>query len=114
MFVLILSTAVVSSSCSSDDNDDNNGLTGTWTCDNHYYAGSDTFVFNSNGTFAWSYSGSWHFEDLSGDYAFDSSRSILTIHSKKGTTWVYVIVSLTPTSFTMMDEDGDTYYYRKK
>lgn len=115
MLILVLGTMVALSSCNKDDDDDSsNPIVGTWSCESHYYGGTDTYTFKSNGTYTWSYRGSadW-FPDDSGNYAYDSSRSTLTIHNKKGTTWVYFIVSLTSSSFTMMDEDGDTYFYSR-
>ncbi len=98
---------------SCEKNEPQNGIVGTWSCSNHYYGGADTYTFNSNGTYTWSCT-STYFSDDSGHYAFDKSRSTLTIQNRKGTTWIYVIVSLTSSSFTMMDEDGDTYFYSKK
>lgn len=114
--VVLLGSTIAISSCSKDDNDvSSNSIVGTWSCNNHYYGGSDTFTFKSNGTYTWSYRGTadW-FNNETGNYAYDPLRSTLTIQNKKGTTWVYVVISLTSSSFTIMDEDGDTYFYQKK
>lgn len=115
MFLMVCFVVQLSSCKNKDDNASNNPIVGSWTCTDHYYGGSDTFTFKSNGTYTWTYKAikDWSFDDHSGNYAFDQSRSTLTIHSNKGTTWVYIIISLTSKSFTLMDEDGDTYYYQK-
>lgn len=114
VLALVLCTFITFSSCSKDDENATASIVGTWTCNSHYYGGSDTYTFKSNGTYSWSYSGSadW-FPDDSGNYSFDNNRSTLTIHNKKGTTWVYIVMSLTSSSLTIMDEDGHTYYYTK-
>lgn len=114
MVVMMLGDAIVFSSCDKDGNDASSiSIVGTWSCTRHYYGGTDTFTFKSNGTYTWSYKGSRDYPNDYGNYAFDPSRSTLVIHNRKGTIWSYVIISLTSSSFTIMDEDGDTYCYQK-
>lgn len=113
--LIALSLSVCFASCGDDDEDEPQGMSivGTWKSDNHYWGGSDTYVFHDNGTYNWSYSGSadW-FERESGTYTFNGVT--LTTSSNKGITNAYVIVGMNETSFVMMDEDGDKYtYYRK-
>lgn len=102
---------LILSSCSEDDKSDNS-IVGTWTSD-RFYGGVDTYVFNKNGTYTWTYKGTadW-FTDHSGTYTYN--RAILTIKRKSGRTDVYVVIGLTNTSLVIMDDEGDSYtYYRK-
>lgn len=112
MLGIMLSATLTFSSCS-NDNEESEGIVGTWRCDRHYIGGPDTYVFKSNGQYTWSCPGQPGREYDSGHYSFDSKRSTLTTVNENGTVWLFVIASLTSTSFTMIDEDGDTYYYRK-
>ena len=108
-FMLIVLSAVVLPSCmKSDGGDGNSQIVGTWTCTNHWYGGSDTYVFKSNGKYEWSRP---NLDVEYGDYSFNGV--ILTTSSKTGATRVYTILSLTDSYFVMMDEDGDSYTYYK-
>lgn len=111
ILVAIMSIGLVS--CSKDDK--NNALVGSWSCSNHYYGGSyggiDTYVFKSNGTYEWSCTGDW-WDDISGRYSYNSDEGILTI-DRNGYTNVYIIASITDSSFLMIDEEGDYYTYYK-
>ena len=99
-------------SCSKDDS---NPIVGTWSCSNHYYGGSfggtDTYVFKSNGTYTWSCTGDW-WDDKSGKYTYNEENGLLII--ERSTTEMYYVLSLTDSSFTIMDEDGSKYTYYKK
>lgn len=107
------------SSCGDDDDDDGGGnpLVGTWSCSSHYIDrisfndGTDTYTFKSNGTYEWKCRG-W--DNESGKYYYNNSLNTLTITNQKGTTWVYVIPTLTDSYFVMIDEDGDSYTYSKR
>ena len=106
------------SSCNGDDDDNgNNPLVGTWSCSEHYVDwvtmgdGVDTYIFKSDGKYEWSCRG-W--DSKSGDYNYNSSLSTLTLSDKKGTTSIYIIPSITDSYFVMLDEDGDSYTYRRK
>lgn len=111
-FLFILLSIAVLPSCKKNDGGgsvSDNRIVGTWTCSNHWYGGSDTYVFKSNGKYQWSgpYS---RYE--SGDYSFNGT--ILTTSETSGTTRVYTIVALTNSYFVMMDMDGDSYTYYKQ
>lgn len=114
--MVILSVMMVGLSFTSCSKDDGNPLVGTWSCNNHYYGGSsgrgtDTYIFKSNGTYEWSCTGDW-WDNVSGNYSYDVENGILSIN--RNATEVYYIISITESSFTMMDEVGDYYtYYRK-
>ena len=109
-FMFILLSAIALSSCKKNDGGGGNKqIVGTWTCSHHYYGGSDTFVFKSNGKYQWN--GPSPFPSHSGDYSFNGV--ILTISKTSGSTNVYTILSLTDSYFVMMDEDGDSYTYYK-
>ena len=107
------------SSCGDDDDDGGGGnqLVGTWSCSSHYIdrvsfnVGTDTYTFKSNGTYEWKCRG-W--DNESGKYYYNNSLNTLTITNQKGTTWVYVIPTLTDSYFVMIDEDGDSYTYSKR
>lgn len=105
--------SVVLYSCGDDSSDGgDNALVGSWTCSDHYYAGTDTFTFKKNGTYSWTYNGSWEFKDESGHYTFDGS--LLTLAKKSGTPVIYIVLSLSKSYMVLMDEDGDRYtYYRE-
>jgi len=114
--VTVFMVAIVSAgfvSCG-DDNEEGGPLVGSWTCDNHFYGGSDTYIFKADGTYEWSCRG-WNDDTMkSGKYYYNKDLSTLTITNKKGTTWVYIMVSLTDSFFVIMDEDGSTYTYSKR
>lgn len=105
-------------SCEDNKDEADTGLLiGSWSCDNHYIdrvsfaKGTDTYTFRSDGTFEWQCRG-W--ESKSGNYLYNKEKSTLSISDQKGTTWVYIIVSLADSFFVMLDEDGYSYtYYRK-
>lgn len=107
--------AVLGISVASCDKDSDNPIVGTWSCSNHYYGGSyggtDTYVFKSNGTYTWSCTGDW-WDDESGKYTYSEKDGLLII--ERSTTEIYYVLSLTESSFTIMDEDGDKYTYYKK
>ena len=109
---MLLAVCVVCMSC---DKDESGGLVGTWSCDNHYYGGDyggrDTYVFKSNGTYEWSCTGNW-WDDETGRYTYDPEEGILAI-VRNGYTNLYVITSMTNSSFVMIDEDGGSYVYYK-
>ena len=117
--MLLAMTSLSLSSCGDDDDDDGGGnpLVGTWSCSSHYIdrvsydGGTDTYTFKSNGTYEWKCRG-W--DNESGKYYYNNSLSTLTITNQKGTTWVYVIPTLTDSYFVMIDEDGDSYTYSKR
>lgn len=116
MMVALMSFCLLS--CNNDDEkDSSSGIVGTWSCNNHYYdhvssgPGTDTFTFKSNGTYEWQCRG-W--ESQNGRYSYNRDSGILTITNQKGTTWIYIIVSMTESYFVMMDEEGDSYTYNKK
>lgn len=114
LFIALFSMSFAA--CSDDDDDDyGNELVGTWYSDNHYYGGTSTFKFMSDGTYRWTYSGSatW-FDDDEGRYYYEKESGILTIVNKKGTTWLYVITAITDSYFTFIDENGDVYTYDKR
>lgn len=105
-FMLTLTTA-----CDKDkDKEPDGSIVGKWTCSNHYYGGSDTYTFNKNGKYTWTYSGiaDW-FDDQSGTYTFNGS--LLTITNSRGTSFIYVVVGLSDTSMILIDEDGYKYTY---
>ena len=109
--VALISFCLVS--CGDDDND----LVGKWRCSDHYYAGTDYYIFNSDGTYKWYYENTgsvyWHFDDRNGRYSYDSNSGILTTSDNKGSTNVYIIASNDKSHFVMIDEDGDRYTYYK-
>lgn len=107
MFI-VLSTIVLPSCKKNDEGGNNNQIVGTWTCSNHWYGGSDTYVFRSNGKFQWN--GPYDKAEY-GDYSFNGV--ILTTSSASGVMRVFTILSLTNTYFVMMDQDGDSYKYYK-
>ena len=117
--MLVAMVSLSLSSCGDDDDDDGGGnpLVGTWSCSSHYIdrvsydGGTDTYTFKSNGTYEWKCRG-W--DNESGKYYYNNSLSTLTITNQKGTTWVYVIPTLTDSYFVMIDEDGDSYTYSKR
>jgi len=121
-WITILMVAIVSVcfvSCGDNDDDDDGGgnsLVGSWTCSNHYIDrvsfnnGTDTYTFKSNGTYEWKCRG-W--DNDSGKYYYNNALNTLTITNQKGTTWVYIISTLTKSYFVLLDEDGDSYTYRK-
>lgn len=100
-------------SCEKDDDDSiDSGIVGTWTCSNHYYGGSDTYIFKKNGSYEWSYRGSANlFDPEKGSYTYNGT--ILTITNNNGTTWVYVVLGISNSTMTIMDEDGDKFTYYK-
>lgn len=112
--VLMLCVVIAPSfvSCGDDDEPGDSSIVGSWTCDDHYYCGSDTFTFKKNGSYTWTYRGTadW-FDDQKGTYTY--AENILVITNTKGTTWVYIVVSQTNASMVLMDEDGDRYTYYK-
>lgn len=122
-WITILMVAIVSVcfvSCGDNDDDDDGGgnsLVGSWTCSSHYIDrvsfnnGTDTYTFKSNGSYEWKCRG-W--DNESGKYYYNNALNTLTITNQKGTTWVYVIPTLTDSYFVMIDEDGYSYTYRKK
>lgn len=107
MFI-VLSTIVLPSCKKNDEGGSNNQIVGTWTCSNHWYGGSDTYVFRSNGKFQWN--GPYDKAEY-GDYSFNGV--ILTTSSASGVMRVFTILSLTNTYLVMMDQDGDSYKYYK-
>ena len=117
--MLVAMVSLSLSSCGDDDDDDGGGnpLVGTWSCSSHYIdrvsydGGTDTYTFKSNGTYEWKCRG-W--DNESGKYYYNNSLSTLTITNQKGTTWVYVIPTLTDSYFVMIDEDGYSYTYSKR
>lgn len=108
MMIALVSIGFVS--CS-DDDDDGNPIVGSWSCTNHYYGGTDTYVFKSDNTFTWSCTGEW-WDANSGRYSYNPENGLLIITRKEGT-YVYIVISLSKSSFTIMDEDESVYtYYR--
>ena len=109
---VVIFMGVIFVSCDKDD--DNSPLVGSWSCSNHYYGGSyggtDTYVFKSDGTYMWSCTGDW-WSDQNGRYSYNEDEGILTIN--RSATEIYYVISLTQSSFTMMDEEGDYYTYYK-
>lgn len=112
LFAIILPLFVFTGCGDDEPDNDNKSIVGSWTCENHYYGGSDTFTFKKNGTMSWTYKGSWSFTDYTGSYTFNGS--ILTVTNTKGTTWIYIVAGLSDTTLVMIDEDGDSYTYHKK
>lgn len=108
-------SAITLSSCKDDDDDNETAseIVGTWTCADHYYGGSDTFVFKSNGSYTWSYNGTadW-FSDKKGKYAFNGVSLILS--DNDGTTTVYIVSALIGNNLFLVDEDGEKYLYQRK
>ena len=118
--VLVIMMGLVVSICFTscgDDDENTNPFVGTWSCSKHYIdriswdGGTDTYTFKSNGTYEWKCRG-W--DDESGNYYYNESLKTLTVTNQRGTTWVYIIPSLTDTYFVMIDEDGDSYTYNRK
>lgn len=117
LLITLLTICILSCSKDSDNIDRvESKIVGSWSCDNHYYGGSyggtDTYVFKSDGTYTWSCTGDW-WEDAKGHYVYDEDSGVLLITNSRGTKWVYQILSLTNSSFILVDEDGYRYrYYR--
>ena len=116
MIVAMLSLGLLS--CGDDEEENvENPFVGTWLCSNHYIdrvsydSGTDTYTFKSNGSYEWKCRG-W--DNESGYYNYNTSLKTLTLSNKKGTTWVYIIPSITDSYFVIIDEDGDRYTYSKR
>ena len=119
----IVTVTFVCVGCGGSDSDSGelsgNPLTGIWASETHYYGGTDYFYLKSDGSCTWTYRGTISFDDMSGNWYYDEQTRILTLSLKSlrtgyVTTRVYTILSLTSTSFVMMDEDGYSYTYNKK
>lgn len=114
MLLLCIFIVPALSSCSSNDDEDaptTTSIVGSWTCNHHYWGGSDTYSFRKDGTFKWTYSGTDSFDDTYGTYV--KNDYVLIIKDYDGVTRVYVILYLSSTEMHIMDDDGDTYKYFK-
>lgn len=112
--LFILLTLCLLFLCACEKGNDSIGIVGTWTCDNHYDAGTDTYVFSANGTYIWSCPGQADSSYESGKYSYDlMPPHMLTMVNTKGIVKVCVIQTLTSTFF-MMRDDGKSYYYQKQ
>lgn len=112
LFIVVL--PVILTACKDDKDEPTSLIVGTWTCSKHYYLGKDTFIFEKDGSFRWTYDGDWYFQDMYGIYNFDGN--ILTIINNEGTTWIYFVVSLTESSLVLLspgfdDPEGESYTY---
>jgi len=109
LMVLLLSGFALTS-C--DDDDSAGGtLVGTWSCDNHYYGGTDYYTFKSGGAYSWECPGTW-FDPDSGHYTYNNGLLILV--NEKGTNWTYFIQFVDKNTFVLTDEDGDRYTYTRE
>ncbi len=109
LMVLLLSGFALTS-C--DDDDSAGGpLVGTWSCDGHYYGGTDYYTFKSDGTYSWECPGTW-FDPQSGHYTYNNG--LLVIVNSEGTNWTYFIQFVNKNTFVLTDEDGYTYTYTKE
>lgn len=117
MMVFLLSSFALTSCGDDDDKDGPSGsakqIVGTWSCDNHYYGGTDYFTFNSDGTYSWDCPGSWHTAH-SGHYTYNETSGLLIVVKNNGSSWTYLAQFVNKTTFILTDEDGDSYTYTKE
>lgn len=108
MFIILLTSFVTLTSCG--DEDDDELIVGTWSCDNHYYGGTDYYTFKGDGTYTWKCPGSW-FDPESGSYSY--SNGLLILVNTNGTSWTYLAGFSGKNTLILTDEDGDSYIYVK-
>lgn len=112
LLLCVIIAGITIFSCSKDEDSDTS-IVGTWSCTDHYYGGTDTYIFKKNGTYRWFYEGEadW-FSDQNGTYTYNGA--ILTVTKSSGYTLMYMVIGISKSSLVIMDDDGSKYtYYRK-